>query len=249
MRLDAEDLINSLLVTHLRLIDPDIVLRDIINTALGYDAIGKDELGHGYVKYHPWALLDPPRERSPQGRQSYLGAFPALRASTAGPKEGVSEADLLLELGNLKTKVRCDTLVVFELKLRSSLSKSTAHDSQRDQATRGFDVLWNRASRLGITKFYFILLDNQRAPDPLIVRMKSPAFLRQQFGARGGDHEFYGSMAKRIGWIPYDTVRSIIIQCLPRIKSHAEYQAAEDLTFLLNEVVQSSVVQQSFDLV
>lgn len=235
MNLASEDLLTALLWSRIRMIHPNILLRAIVNESLGREAISDGELGYTEVAYSFWRKLPAPSERSPRNRPD--GLTKALFGATIGPKEGLTEADVFVELGNKLTGQRLNSLLLVEAKLRANPSRSTTWDEDRGQNERNIDVTWHQAETQDARRFFYILMDLKYQPDTAIVQLKNPEKIASSFPYRDQKRFPPNQVAESIGWISYSRVREILAAIRPQLATTAEVIACDDALVLLEDVI------------
>ncbi len=238
MNLKSEDLLTSLLWSHLRLLDPNIFLRRFINESLGHEEIKEGELSYKNMKHAFWQKMSPPRERTPRNRELYE-FMPELfsRETALKPKEGKTEADCLLTLGNHLENSPLAAILMIEMKLNAQPSSSTSYDPHRDQISRNVDVLWFHAEECDVKRFYYILFDNQFRPAREIQALRDPLTLMKMIPDRNYILYPAEQVSRSIGWISYRKIRDLLWETKPLLKEGAEATACSDLILLLDDVI------------
>ena len=244
IHLGSEDVWTSLIFERLRLL-PAEFLRRIVNQAVGREAILADELDEEWIEYRCWEKLEPPRERSPQGRSDDQFTPSFLSQKSRSPKEGNTEADVWVQLGNRARRNRFETLILIEMKLYSPPSSGTSYDPGRHQMLRNADVLWVMAEQMGSQRIFCLLWDMQYAADSMILKMTSPEFLRSKLPERGKSRLTFEEVARNVGWVNYRQVREVVAGLGPRQMSRAEKALAKDLLWLLDDLLQRSATQET----
>ncbi|MGK5083480.1 hypothetical protein WDW37_09260 [Bdellovibrionota bacterium FG-1] len=247
IHLGSEDIWTSMLFGELRKLPPEF-LRRIINQAVGHEVILADELDADLCQIKCWEKLDPPLERNPRGRNADDGTVSFFQFGPSAPKEGQTEADVIIQLGSRHSQNRYHTLVLVEMKWRSPPATKTSNDSNRHQMVRNLQAILRLSEKLGSRRMICILWDNKYGPDPMIRRMRNPTTLRTLVKERHLSNFSFEEVAENVGWVNYSQVRNIVAELVPQMPTRIERMVAKDLLFLLDDLLARSVRQTELPL-
>jgi hypothetical protein len=236
---DSEDVISSIIWTHLRLLDPNLGIRPIVNNALGWNAIEEDKFTFSNLRYEFWKRIPPPIERS-KSRHKCGGAslFPGLENEPLAPREGHTEADVWLKriVGDENTVT---DIIMFEMKLHSGLSKRTSNDPRRNQMVRNLDVLTAYCARNSIQRFVLILWDAHEKPERIVTYLRDSRWIERLLPAERLNLWSAEEISARIGHTSYSKVREILETIKKAVDNQQQRKVLDDLIECIRKVNQS----------
>jgi hypothetical protein len=208
LRSTSEDILTANVFGILKNLNPHIWLKKFLAEALKQD-FSRAPLEN--LSFDFWKRIYPP------GNMTY--------------KEGISEVDLIISFDN--------SVILLEAKYLAPLSKNTTHCATRNQLIRYIDIAINHYlyDAENPKDLYFVVLTSTKMKPWLIRYYRNPQRIFNEVTRASMFADYIKAsetICKRIGWINWERIRTILETSKNYFQGIAERKFTEDLIQYLN---------------